>query len=68
MDYHVFLTPLGDCNGLYVTDKTATGFVVREFGGGISNVGFDYRIVAKRVGYEDQRMEVVPASENGMGQ
>ena len=68
VDYQVFLTPLGDCNGLYVTDKSATGFVVRELGGGTSNVGFDYRIVAKRVGYEDQRMEVVPDSENGLGQ
>lgn len=67
VDYQVFLTPLGDCNGLYVTDKTATGFVVRELGGGTTNIGFDYRIVAKRVGYEDQRMEVVPASDNGMG-
>ena len=29
-DYHVFLTPEGDCNGLYVHRKTAGGFEVRE--------------------------------------
>ncbi len=55
--YHVFVTPLGDCNGLYVTNKTATSFEVRELGGGIANIGFDYRIVAKRLGFEDRRLE-----------
>ncbi len=59
VDYHVFLTPLGDCNGLYVTNKTATGFEVRELGGGTSNVSFDYRIIAKRSGYENNRLEVI---------
>ncbi|KPJ48360.1 MAG: hypothetical protein AMJ38_05525 [Dehalococcoidia bacterium DG_22] len=47
--YHVFVTPLGDCSGLYVTNKTATSFEVRELGGGTSNVEFDYRIAAKRL-------------------
>jgi len=59
MDYHIFLTPLGDCNGLYVTNKTATGFEVRELGGGLSNVSFDYRIIAKRSGYEDNRLDII---------
>jgi hypothetical protein len=54
--YHVFVTPLGDCNGLFVTDKTATSFEVRELGGGRATVAFDYRIVAKRLGYEDLRL------------
>jgi hypothetical protein len=55
-EYHVFLTAKGDCKGLYVTNESATGFEVRELGGGTSNVGFDYRIVAKRVGYESVRL------------
>ncbi len=55
-EYHVFITPLGDSNGLYVTNKTATGFEVRESGGGSSSIGFDYRIVAHRAGYETLRM------------
>jgi hypothetical protein len=57
-EYHVFITPLGDCNGLYVAEKTATGFTVRELNGGTGDVAFDYRIVAKRAGYEDRRMEL----------
>ena len=56
-DYHVFPVPNGDCKGLYIAGKTATGFVVRELGGGKSNVSFDYRIVARRKGYESVRME-----------
>jgi len=55
--YHVFLTPYGDCEGLYVAQKTATGFQVRELRGGKSNITFDYRIVAKRRGYESLRMD-----------
>jgi hypothetical protein len=61
MDYHVFLTPNGDCKGLYVSNKTAAGFEVRELGGGTSNVAFDYRIVAKRKGYENVRLAEAPA-------
>ena len=56
-EYHVFLTPNGDSKGLYVSQKTATSFDVREQGGGISSIAFDYRIVAKRVGYENIRLE-----------
>jgi hypothetical protein len=75
-DYHVFLTPEGDCRGLYVSRKTASGFEVRELGGGQSTVAFDYRIVALRRGFESVRLEDVtdrwnkmntpmPASESG---
>jgi hypothetical protein len=63
-DYHVFLTPNGDSRGLYVTAKSATSFEVREQGGGASNVGFDYRIVAKRRGYEDVRLADVTERQN----
>lgn len=56
IDYHVFLTARGECEGLYVTNLTASGFEVRELHHGSSNVAFDYRIVAKRAGYENQRL------------
>jgi hypothetical protein len=56
IDYHVFLTPKGDCKGLYVTNETPAGFEVHEFGGGQSSVAFDYRIVAHRKGYENLRL------------
>jgi hypothetical protein len=54
--YHVFLTPKGDANTLYVTNETASGFEVRESGKGKSNIAFDYRIVAKRRGHEGERL------------
>ncbi len=54
--YHVFLTPLGDC-ALYVAEKNEKGFVVKVVGGAASDVVFDYRIVAKRSGYETKRLE-----------
>jgi len=56
MSYHVFLTPKGDCRGLYVTNETEQGFEVRELNGGASNVAFDYRIIAHRRGYEHIRL------------
>ena len=59
ISYHVFLTPNGDSNGLYVARKTAAGFEVREHGDGGSNVTFDYRIVVRRRGYETMRMAEV---------
>jgi hypothetical protein len=48
--YMVFITPEGDTRGVYVTQKTPAGFVVRENQGGRSNAAFSYRIVAKSFG------------------
>jgi hypothetical protein len=59
VDYHVFLTPNGDCEGLYVTKKGAQGFEVHELHGGHSNIAFDYRIMARRKGFEKVRMQDV---------
>ena len=46
-NYLVFLTPMGDTRGLYVSSRTCKGFTVREVGGGRSSLVFDYRIAAK---------------------
>jgi hypothetical protein len=54
-DYRVFAEPNGDCKGLYVTNKSANSFEVRELGGGTSNIRFDYRITAIRRKYETVR-------------
>jgi hypothetical protein len=62
-EYHVFITPKGESEGLYVVNKTAAGFEVREGHGGRSNIGFDYRIVGRRLGYENVRMEDVTAAQ-----
>jgi hypothetical protein len=48
----VTVTPLGDCNGLYMVDLTARGFTVREAKGGTSNVEFTWIAVAKRVDHD----------------
>lgn len=47
-DYRVFLTPEGDCRGLYIRRKTAASFEVRELMGGESAVAFSYRVVGRR--------------------
>jgi hypothetical protein len=59
VEYHVFLTPDGDCKGLYVSSKSASEFEVRELGGGAASIAFEYRIMAKRVGYENVRLKNV---------
>jgi hypothetical protein len=55
--YHVFLTPNGDCT-LYTTQKNSLSFKVSSHDGE-SNCEFDYRVVAKRKGYEKVRLETV---------
>lgn len=57
VEYHVFLTPRGECEGLYVASTTASGFEVRELHHGSSSVAFDYRIVALRKNFENIRLE-----------
>ena len=66
-DYHVFLTPEGPSNGLYVADRTPSGFEVREQGDGASNISFSYRIVTRRTDVHAGRLQVVerPPSEAG---
>ncbi|MBF6608174.1 MAG: hypothetical protein ITG00_05505 [Flavobacterium sp.] len=44
----VFVQLEGECNGVYVTNKSATSFDVVELQGGNSNVKFAYSIVANR--------------------
>jgi hypothetical protein len=55
-NYHVFLTPAGDCDGLYIANRTANSFEVRELKSGNSSVAFDYRIVGHRKGFESARL------------
>ena len=56
VEYHVFLTPKGDCEGLYIASQSADSFEVRELRHGTHTIAFDYRIVAKRKGYEGIRL------------
>jgi len=60
--YHVFVQPYGSAE-IYVTDRTATSFdaVLRA---GDAACEFSYRIVAKRKGYEKDRLERAPYADN----
>jgi hypothetical protein len=54
MPYRVFLTPNGACN-LYVAEKGPDSFRV-ELLSGATDCSFDYRVVAKRLGFENERL------------
>jgi hypothetical protein len=53
--YHVFLTPEGDTGGLYVSDRDARSFTVREQQNGTSSVGFSYRVATKNKHRQPER-------------
>ncbi len=55
----VFVTLEGDCNGVYVTNKSADGFTVKELQNGTSNVSFSWQIVANRADTKDANGRVV---------
>jgi hypothetical protein len=57
--YHVYLTPRGDCKGLFVGVAGGEGFTVGELQGGRSGVAFDYRVVAQRADISAPRLPVV---------
>jgi hypothetical protein len=54
--YLVFITPDGESHGLYTTQKSPSGFIVRENDDGRSTIAFDYRIVAKPFGNNSPRL------------
>jgi hypothetical protein len=58
-DYHVFLTPEGDCRGLYVRRKTQGGFEVRELQNGKGTLRFSYRVVLRRRDSNGKRLEKI---------
>jgi hypothetical protein len=65
--YQVFITPDGQSNGLYVSQKSATEFVVRENNGGHASIDFDYRIVAKPYASTGKRIAIArTAAELGL--
>ncbi|GIV29259.1 MAG: hypothetical protein KatS3mg028_0325 [Bacteroidia bacterium] len=55
----VFVQLEGDCNGVYVTNKTSTGFDVVELNGGKSNVKFVYHVVANRADDVDENGNIL---------
>lgn len=62
--YHVFISEYDGSNGLYVTERTSSGFVVRASESGV-NCDFSYRVAAKRKDVGAARFEEMeePADE-----
>jgi hypothetical protein len=52
----VFVQLEGDCKGVYVANKSSSGFDVVELQDGNSNARLTYRVVCKRKYYEDERL------------
>jgi hypothetical protein len=64
--YLVFITPQGESNGLYVTQKSRAGFAVRENGSGRSTLAFDYRIVAHPYGSSETRLPLLASHQSAV--
>jgi hypothetical protein len=62
-EYHVFLTPEGDTQGLYVESRSARSFIVREQQAGTSNTTFSYRVAAKNKHRQPRRLAILEESE-----
>ena len=58
--YYVFITPLGDTLGLYVSTKSTSASQVRETEHGRSTLEFDYRIVAHPFDAKNDRFHSLP--------
>lgn len=50
----IFIQLEGDCNGVFVTEKTKNGFRVKELKNGKSNVSFSWNLVANRADVLDK--------------
>jgi len=60
----IYVTLEGDCKGVYVTNKTNTGFDVVELQGGSSNVSFTYFVSGNRKNYvHPETRELISKSE-----
>jgi hypothetical protein len=63
--YHVFVQLYAaESAGVAVVNRTAGGFEVVELNDGRSSAEFSYRIVAKRLGMETQRLERAPWADD----
>lgn len=60
----VFIQLEGDCNGVFVTDKSNVGFRVKELNQGNSNVSFSWHIVGSRADSKDENGNINSEFEN----
>jgi hypothetical protein len=52
----VTVTPLGKCNGIFLSSSDLQGFTVEELNEGRGNVSFSYIAIGKRKGYENPQL------------
>jgi hypothetical protein len=52
----VTVTPLGESNGVYLSNVTSSGFTIVENNAGKSNVTVNYIAIGKRAGYENPQL------------
>ena len=50
---NITITPVGDCNGVFVKSITNTGFYIKENNKGKSNVSFNWTAIGTKKGYEN---------------
>ena len=65
----VYIELLGDCNGTYVTNRSASGFDVNELNHGTSNTAFQWHIICNRANetgtdrdYAEKRFPIGPGA------
>jgi hypothetical protein len=58
--FHVFITPYGETEGLYISRRTKRGFDVTERKQGKSSVRFSWRIVARPKSAKNKRFAKTP--------
>ena len=60
----VYIQLEGECNGVYVTNKTQKGFDVIELHNGKSNVSFSWHVVANRTDVKDAKGNIISHISN----
>lgn len=60
----VFVQLEGDCNGVYIANKTATGFEVKELNGGTSNAEFTWFANGNRIDRKDENGNVISKNQD----
>jgi hypothetical protein len=64
----VFIQLEGDCNGVYVTNKSTTGFEVIELNSGTSNTPFTWHVVANRADTKNDAGEIISVNADNRWQ
>lgn len=59
----VFIQLEGDCNGVFVTEKSIDGFKVKELNNGKSNVSFSLHLVGNRADTRDENGTIISRNE-----